>query len=101
MKHFAIRQKSTGMFLPASKRRMGFTNDIPVDGTIVPPRLFNKTGAAKNALRWWLDGPWRGDWDYESGDCMGAVAINPRIPRDPDDMEIVIIKLEVHDENQA
>jgi hypothetical protein len=65
MQHFAIRQKSTGKFLPASKRRAGFTNDVPCDGADTPPRLFGKSAGAKNALRWWLTGPWRGSWDYE------------------------------------
>jgi hypothetical protein len=55
---YAIRQISTGFYLPQKKRKRGFTNDEPVDCNIgkILPRLFSKIGPAKVALFYWLQG---------------------------------------------
>ena len=54
MIYYAIRQMSTGYFMPQSKRRKGFTWDEPVKDCV--PRLFKRVCDAKRALNCWLDG---------------------------------------------
>lgn len=94
--YFAIRQTSTGFFLPgygSRNGRRGYTHDEPVSTDTAPPRLFMKKHLAESALKWWLDGRWREDvttsgapWDQEP-DVEMAVTKVPT--RSADDMEIV------------
>ena len=97
MRFYAIRQKSTGLFLPASLK--AFTHDEPTDGK--PPRLFNTAKGAKNALHWWLKGRITVDrgggyshatGDYDDWDKWNAEAVPERRA---DDMEVVTVSLRV------
>lgn len=67
MKFYAIRQKSTGLFMPAGRSR-GFTHDEPT--ARVPPRLFMMKQHAQSALNCWLMGDWH---NAESFDQYGEV----------------------------
>lgn len=94
--YYAIRQKSTGYFLPgygSRKGRGGYTHDEPVPAVKAPPRLFMKRHLAESALKWWLEGAWT------EVTCERGAPDNPyldverkarKIPtRSADDMEIV------------
>lgn len=98
--YFAIRQKSTGHFLPgygSRKGRAGYTHDEPVPGDKAPPRLFMKRHLAERALKWWLDGRWHED--YTTGgapwdDHMDVELMVTKVPaRNAGDMEIVALGL--------
>lgn len=93
--YYAIRQKSTGYFLPgygSRKGRGGYTHDEPVSPNVAPPRLFMKKHLAESALKWWLGGRWREDYrlpsapDYEPDVDMVVTKVSSR---NADDMEIV------------
>ncbi len=56
MIYYAIKHEPTGRFLPATKRRRGFTNDEPESTVLWPPRLFPRRRDAEIALKWWLKG---------------------------------------------
>ena len=87
MQLWAIRQISTGFYLPYRKNGKGFTADHP--SNIAIPRLFNKKSAATNALRWWLRGIWSAK--YFNGDRDIEVIYAPE--RKADDMEVVEMTL--------
>jgi len=56
---FAIRQISTGHFMPSyssRKGRGGYTHDEPQPLAKVPPRLFTKRHVAQRVLNYWLKG---------------------------------------------
>jgi len=65
--YYAIQHKPTGFYLPASRRRRGFTHDEPIDPEIVPPRLFLKKWNARKALDWWLSGKGESRWSTVAG----------------------------------
>lgn len=102
MKYFAIRQISTGHYMPnygTRKGRGGWTNDEPQPADKAPPRLFIKRQYAKAALREWLKGV-----QYESytarrtswgdHDCDVELLVRPKPERAmADDMEIVELLL--------
>lgn len=54
---YLIVHKGTNRWLTEGGTRAKLTNDLP-------PRLFNATNGARNALRWWCDGP---AWADEDG----------------------------------
>jgi len=98
MIYFAIRQISTGYFMPnygSRKGRGGWTNDEP-QPLDIPPRLFLKRHTAQAALREWLKGvTYRvftrsGSWE---GDDDEKLISKPRASRVAGDMEIVAVKL--------
>lgn len=86
---YAIRQISTGYYLPQSHRRhRGYTNDEPTDKQ--PPRLFNNIGGAKHALRWWLEGAhYRHLITSNFGDELESIEVRKMPNRNKDDMQIV------------
>lgn len=65
MRLWAIKQKSTGFFLPVfpKNRSKGSTHLEPTKGCI--PRLFSREQDAKVALDWWLAGKVTAHYDYE------------------------------------
>ena len=87
---WAIRQKSTGAFLPARKNGRGYSFDEP---SFDFPRLFKSELSASRALSAWLQGQfkrkfytrevggWPEDVEYIIADKVDS--------RDPHDMEIV------------
>ncbi len=89
---YAIRHNPSGLFLPAGRAR-GFTYDEPSSGI---PRLFSKRKAAEMAMKCWLAGPWKKE--YETDDWSGSKftigASAPDSPpenRKPEEMEIVTV----------
>lgn len=88
---FAIRQKSTGYFMPSFKGRAGGTHCEP-DAKAVP-RLFSRHQDAKAALSWWLEGKVRALYDYERE--ISDLDIVPVKERNNADMEIVRVSLTV------
>ncbi len=89
MKFWAIRQVSTGNYLPEAKG--GYTYTMPSPSS--PPRLFNNRAAARRALTAWLKGKWVahnvGDW--ESPDV--EITIKKMEGRDKEDMCVVRLML--------
>lgn len=88
---WAIRQKSTGYFLPARKNGRGFSFDEPTKDCF--PRLFPSKMSAIRALTAWLQGHWKreyhtrevGGWPEDIEYLTTEKVDN----RDPSDMEIV------------
>lgn len=86
---YAIRQISTGHFMPnygSRKGRGGWTNDTPQSMSEVAPRLFVKRHLAATALKWWLKGE---TWQ----DIGGGQTTRACPERQASDMEIVIMEL--------
>jgi hypothetical protein len=86
---WAIRQKSTGYFMPASSKKRGYSRDEPTPDCV--PRLFLKYTAARAALRMWLMGTWSTEFH---ADAFGEaeryyVDATPVEGRNADDMEVV------------
>lgn len=92
---WAIRQKSTGAFLPARKNGRGYSFDKPIKGCF--PRLFKSKKAANLALYAWLQGQWKKE--YHTREVGGwpediEYLIAEKIEgRDASDMEIVKFRL--------
>lgn len=92
---WAIRQKSTGAFLPARKNGRGYSFDEPVFGCF--PRLFQSKMSAVRALSAWLQGQWKNEWHTKGGSPWSldppedyqAASPEKVDGRDPHDMEIV------------
>lgn len=96
---YAIRQISTGYFMPASSSRgqHRYSEDEPTAGCI--PRLFSSKASARSALNRWLDGKWGNvteryvsdsgfGYDYEQ-----ELQCQPVEGRDRKDMEIVPLEI--------
>ena len=98
MRLYAIRQKSTGFFLPQLPHR-GNTNSEPIqcDGTQKKRiRFFHSERSAKMALAAWLNGVWHMQssgpssmWD----DNEPSLVISKQEHRKSEDMEIVPYRL--------
>jgi hypothetical protein len=94
---FAIRQKSTGYFLPIRwKSSRGYTHDEPEPSF---PRLLPSLLSAKRALAAWLRGEWSedtyiGDWGAE--ESYGP-SPSPKPERDRNDMEIVRLSFRIEE----
>lgn len=99
---WAIRQKSTGYYLPeSSRKRQGYTGDEPVTmESHFCPRLFAREQDAKTALTWWLKGVtsctlhrhydgYFGGYEYDEDWHTQKIE-----ERNADDMEIVKLKIE-------
>ena len=92
---YAIREKSTGFFMPQLRKRKGYTGTEPQKMGDTVPRLFTTRTGASNSLRWWLDGihivhySEDGDEDWDTR--------QPDTPRLKDNMEIVEMELTVHE----
>ena len=82
---YAIRQKSTGFFIPVTHRlsRTGASSQ-PKEDCI--PRLFKRKSDARYALNMWLMGQW-----YSHKD--GGLEYNKDSSRKPEDMEIIQVTL--------
>jgi hypothetical protein len=96
---YAIRQKSTGNFLPQAHdgRGKGFTRDEPVPASEHLPRLFALKQSARAALRWWLQGITSrcysgGSLEDEPYEDTKTVLVPTRRA---EDMEIVVVRLTV------
>lgn len=93
---FAIRQKSTGMFIPGLEkgRRYGGSYQEPTNQRV--PRLFYDSKTAKNFLVQWLLGHHK-KTSKQSGefgeDVMQTITIIPQPHRKREDMEIVEFEL--------
>lgn len=89
---FAIREKSTGMFLPQAKTN--FTWSVPCKANSRPLRLYHSRQAARISLHHWL----RGVYDY-TGSITSMTILKPKNCGLPDrvrsDMEVVELRLEV------
>jgi len=89
---FAIRQKSTGMFIPGLEkgRRYGGSYQEPTNQRV--PRLFYDSKTAKNFLVQWLLGHHKKIFE-QSGefgeDVRESITIIPQPHRKREDMEIV------------
>jgi len=92
---YAIRQKSTGYFIPTLKGRAGGSWLEPEPNCL--PRLFTSKRNAKLALGSWLSGHFKMESfrsSYESffdDDC--ELTVTPVPGRNKDDMEIVALEL--------
>lgn len=95
---YAIRQKSTGHFLPGDTRS-GYTRTEPADPASRPPRLFVNRASAKQALDCWLMGIWSlktisyGVYDDVEYDQIIDTPDKPEEGRNRDDMEVVQLVL--------
>lgn len=90
---YAIRQKSTGHWLPRFAGHAGGTRVEPSKTAL--PRLFARKRDAMSALSWWLDGrvcayatSGLDDYDYD-------LRTAPVAHREAEDMEIVQVDLVV------
>lgn len=93
---YAIRQVSTGYFLPMRwKQARGYTHDDPTPDCF--PRLFRTHKSAEYALRAWLKGEWSEQIYYSSlegfSESSGPEVSKERPDRKREDMEIVVIEL--------
>lgn len=95
MQVWAIRQKSTGYYLPILKGRAGGSWLEPTPDCL--PRLFTSERNAKLALRAWLEGHWKTvstmssyeNFDYDDIE----LTIVPVQGRSAEDMEVVPLNL--------
>lgn len=92
-KRWAIRQKSTGFYLPqSSRKRHGYTHDEPVTlESNLCPRLFARQQDAKTALTWWLKGETTVGWTTDDEDWH----TQPKAERNAEDFEVVNLKFAV------
>lgn len=94
---YAIREKSTGYFLPMRWRQSsGFSHDEPEPGF---PRLFPSKESARSALSSWRRGIWKKEVDRYDG-VFGPeydvhVGVSPVPERLNKDMEIVEMTLTI------
>lgn len=89
---YAIRQKSTGFYLPRFTGRAGQTFMEPEKGCI--PRLFKTERMAQTSLTWWLKGKVEPkyeevDYGFTRGTEMVGWKPVPVPERSADDMEVV------------
>lgn len=95
---YAIRQKTTGFYIPEPNGRMGRggSHVEPVDAATSRPRTFVTQLAARNFLSQWLRGKhtisrtkdWEtGHWEED------AVEVTPVPTRIKEDMEIILVDL--------
>lgn len=94
---YAIRQKSTGHFLPMRwHNRRGYSHDKPTEGAF--PRLFLKRSAAHLARVAWLKGEWQCEVEHDDWGggpyTVGAYPVHDP-SRKADDMEIVRLEINV------
>ena len=102
---YAIRQISTGFFLPNPKGRnsSGGSFTEPTDPDVEPPRLFKNKKAAATCLTQWAKGEHHAQWDYADIDGFGgggeryvdSITIKPVAKRNIHDMEVVEVELVV------
>lgn len=91
---FALRHKSTGVFMPDKKGGAGGTYVEPFKKRRrqkTTPRLFAREADAKAALSWWADGRVRVQYDREYGNEI--VGSDPVAGRDASEWEVVPVEL--------
>lgn len=94
MKAFAVRQKSTGLFIPRLKRgnRRGGSHLEPSNER--DPRLFNSKKSAQAFLGNWLQGIMKNStYTTYEGEVEGRLEIIKQPHRNKSDMEIVEFNL--------
>lgn len=102
MKCWAIRQKSTGYFLPMRwKRACGYSYDEPTEGAF--PRLFPSEKSANSALSAWLRGTWSEPKEYDHDEWSHTEYVRIFSPvsvegRSKDDMEVVAMELSIRED---
>lgn len=91
---WAIRQKSTGYYLPDRKNKRGYSFDEPTKDCF--PRLFKSKLSAIHALSAWLRGHWKVEWHQRGGFSFDDAPEDVQVletetveGRNADDMEIV------------
>lgn len=89
---FAIRQKSTGWWMPPFPGRAGGTHVEPKADAI--PRIFRREQDAKAALDWWLEGKVTTRY-YADGCFDGDLVFRKQAHRNAVDMEIVRVSVVV------
>lgn len=96
---FAIRQKSSGYWMPAFSGRAGGTYMEPKPDAI--PRLFSRYQDAKAALDWWLRGRIVKSYHWETGEFEDFTKI-PVEGRSAEDMEIIEVEIkELHNDTDT
>lgn len=92
MTFWAIRQKSTGHFLPEIGPKTGYSFTSPTSIDLKQPRLFRTEKEAKGSMRAWLRGRHKAVFDPEDYGVVGTeVERDPT--RDPNDFEVVELEL--------
>jgi hypothetical protein len=89
MKVYAVRQKSTGLFIPkleVGKRRGGSYLE-PSD--VRPPRIFHSAAAAKAFLSNWLQGHFKNSYYQDETGSELCIEVVKQPHRKKEDMEIV------------
>lgn len=98
-KYFAVRQKSTGKYLPEVETRGGYTHTEPQPFKLVPPRLHMHAGSARRAKDAYCRGVHvrrsENVASYESFDpeYVESIDIKDGTARDPNDFEVVDVYL--------
>lgn len=90
MKAFALRDKSTGMYLPWGKKNKN--NSWTEFNTMLYPRLFNTKRCAVNARVAWRAGKW-GWWGTNSFD--GSSTLEPKYVKERKEAEIEIVEFDL------
>lgn len=81
---YAIRNKHTGLFIPAGKKGNAHTFEEATSKD--KPRIHHTSSGCKNALNMWLQGKWQ-FYSYYNDECeLDAKKVNTR---KKEDMEIV------------
>ena len=88
---YVIRQKSTGMMMPEVYWKKGYTNTEPESPHIATPRLFVTKAGASRALAQWLLGQQSAFTGVD--DVIRKIVTVP--DRNPEDMEITSVRLEL------
>ena len=98
MIYYAVRQKSTGKYLPWV-RRAAWTWTEPVDPVVAPPRLHKRRGDAIQVMQYYVQGRWEGKTlrYTEDGPVHEFYPVlaskDNQVKRDPDDYEVVELEL--------
>lgn len=91
--YYAVRQKSTGWFLPQILHKYGYTSTEPVPMATSLPRLHKSPDIAKRALLAWLKGhahvKTTRSHEDPSLEPAGSICYVPVMGRKAEDMEIV------------
>lgn len=90
---YAIRNKETGFFLPASTPSKKHTTTEPAPAHKSVPRLFKEKRHAEMALKWWVKGIWKGKTITDYGENDFGLVLVPQRNRKKYKMEIVIVEL--------
>lgn len=89
---YAIRQKSTGFYLPYTEKAHSYSEPKPTKH----PRLFPSYKSAAAALTQWLRGHHRCDWNSDEGLIFAGV--DPVAGRVREDMEVVEMELSLKED---